>query len=437
MSSVAPHLRFLFSGGGGLWRGTRPARVAVVAALAASCVPHDEHEVHLRAAFWSPPGLEEQLARQFEATHPGVKVDLLITGGRYAEKLQSMIVAGNEPDLIMAQDIFIHDWAARGVFADVTDLVRKMNDADPFMPAPLEALAWHGRYYAVPTDSNAMVAYGNLPVLNEGGRPFPWERLTWAELEALGPRFSRRDNPSSPTDFLCALPMEAFFFTAYGARCLDDPWHPTTVVVNSPVTLSAIEYWRRMHQRGWAVPRSTVLDQGETEMFRDGRIAVLFSGRNSSKYVRVNPARQWDIAPLPSGPGARGAPHLTIALGISRRSKHQDLAREFLRFYVSDAAVQIPMQAGHTVPVRRRQVTGEFFLGLHPPASVRRYAEPLEAGGLAAVAYCPGRLELEEIIRRRFEQSLAEPEVAAAEIMRGLDTDVHAWLARMQQKGLL
>ncbi|MDB6126686.1 MAG: hypothetical protein JWM35_582, partial [Verrucomicrobia bacterium] len=78
-------------------RDARPAgkyslRLALwfaIAMIVASCVPRDEHQVHLRAAFWSPPGVEEQIARRFEAAHPGVKVDLLITGGRYAEKLQS------------------------------------------------------------------------------------------------------------------------------------------------------------------------------------------------------------------------------------------------------------------------------------------------------------------------------------------------------------
>src|SRR5690606_39003850 len=150
---------------------------------------------------------------------------------------------------------------------------------------------------------------------------------------------------------------------AFGARCFDDPHNPSQVVVNSPATLAAFNYWRRMHQNGWAVPRSTVLDQGESEMFRDGRIAFLFWGRGSSKFVRTNPDLHWDVAPVPTGAEKIGGPHLSVALGISRRSKHADLAREFIRFYVSDAAVEVPVKAGHVVPARRRQATSELFLG--------------------------------------------------------------------------
>ena len=410
---------------------------ALATLLGTSCVPREDDRIHLRAAFWSPPGIEEEIARRFEAKHPGVKIDLLITGGRYAEKLQSMIVAGNEPDILMAQDTFFHDWAARGVFLDLTDFVQELHAADPFMPAPLEAFKWNERLFVVPTDCNAMVAFGNIPAANSAGVTFPWETFTWEKLEALGPKLSRSANPDSPTAYLCALPQEQYFFVAYGARCFDNPWKPRNVIVDSPVTLSAIEYWRRMHQRGWAVPRSTVLDQGESEMFRDGRIAFLFWGRGSSKFVRTNPDLQWDVAPVPTGPRHLGTPHLSVALGISRRSKHAELAREFLRFYVSDEAAEVPVKAGHVVPARRRQAYGDFFLNEHPPASMRRFVEPMEAGGLTALAYCPGRLELEDIVRRRFEQSLAEPDTPAQTIVRGLDADVRAWLARMKEKGLL
>lgn len=404
--------------------------------LATGCVPREQKEIRLRAAFWSPPGLEEEIARRFEAAHPGVKIDLLITGGRYAEKLQSMLVAGNEPDILMAQDVFFHDWAARNVFLDITDLVHELHAAGPFLPAPLEVFASQGRHYVVPTDGSAMVTYGNLAAAELVGQPFPWRSLSWEELEKYGPRLTRRFNPDSPTEYLCALPQEPYFFTAYGARCFDDPWRPREVVVDSPVTLAAIEYWRRLHQRGWAVPRSVMLDQGESEMFRDGRIAFIFWLRSSTKFIRTNPDLRWDVAPAPSSVPGRGSAHMTNALGISRRTKHPELAREYLRFYVSDAAARIPVQFGQTVPARRSQATS-FFLDAKPPENMHAFIAPLESGGLTNLVYAPGRLELEEIVRKRFEQSLAEPGLPARDIVRALDADVRAWLARQKQKGLL
>jgi multiple sugar transport system substrate-binding protein len=414
----------------------RAAAAAFGLALLAGCVPREEGGIHLRASFWNPPGVDQEIARRFEALHPGVKVELLVTGGRYAEKLQSMIVAGNEPDVMMAHDTFYHDWAARGVFADLTDFVRAEDQADPLMPGVAEVFSYEGRIFALPVDCNAMVTFGSSTAAAYAGVPWPWKQFTWDELEKLGPQLSRRDNPGSPTEYLCALPQPPFFFTAFGGRCFDDLHHPRAVTVESPVTVAAMAYWRRLHQRGWAVPRSTLLDQGESEMFRDGRIAFLFWGRAVVRTVRANAGLRWDIAPVPAGPAGRSVPHLTMAVGISRHTKHPELAREFVRFYASDAGVEYPVRIGQIVPVRRRQATGEMFLGQHPPAATGTFVDAME-NGITAVAYCPGRQAVEEIITKRFEQVLAEPDVPVERIAAGLAADLREWLRQMQQKGYL
>jgi multiple sugar transport system substrate-binding protein len=304
------------------------------------------------------------------------------------------------------------------------------------MPGVLDAFTHEGKLYVLPVDCNAMVTFGSNAAATYAGLAWPWQQFTWDELEKLGPKLTRSSNPASPTEYLCALPQPAFFFTAFGARCFDDPHHPRAVTVESPVTVAAMEYWRRLHQRGWAVPRSTVLDQGESEMFRDGRIAFLFWGRAVARTVRANAALQWDIAPVPAGPAGRSIPHLSMAVGISRHTKHLELAREFVRFYASDAGVEYPVQLGQIVPVRRRQATGSLFLGQHPPASTGAFVEAMEAG-ITAVAYCPGRQAVEEIITKRFEQVLAEPDVPVERIVAGLGADLREWLRQMQQKGYL
>jgi hypothetical protein len=98
--------------------------------------------------------------------------------------------------------------------------------------------------------------------------------------------------------------------------------------------------------------------------------------------------------------------------------------------------VEYPVQLGQIVPVRRRQATGAAFLDQRPPASTQVFVEAMEAG-ITAVAYCPGRQAVEEIITKRFEQLLAEPDVPVERIAAGLGADLRAWLRQMQQKGYL
>jgi ABC-type Fe3+ transport system substrate-binding protein len=128
---------------------------------------------------------------------------------------------------------------------------------------------------------------------------------------------------------------------------------------------------------------------------------------------------------------------MSAGIGISRRTKHPELAEKFIRFYVGDTAAKILVDGGRTVPVRRRQAYGEILQSVHPPESSRYWAEPLEAGRIEGLAYTPGRLEVDTIVRKRFEQALAEPDLPTERIVAGLAADLRAWLAKMQESGLL
>lgn len=403
-----------------------------------SCVPRATDGVTLRGSFWSTPAIEQEIARKFEATHPGVKLDLMFTGGRYAEKLQSMLVAANEPDLMMVTTAFYYDWAARGVLADLTDLVGELDAEGAFYPGPRDAFRYQGKYFAVPALFDGMVSIANLDALAAAGLSLPDESFTWAQLEAWGPKLSRlRGDGGALTDYACALPPPQYFITAYGVRCFDDPAYPQRVTVESPLAVEAIEYWRRMHAQGWAVARGTVLDQGESEMFRDGRTAFMFWGRAVTTILLQAPALNWDVAPVPAGPDGRVVPYFATAVGISRRSKHPELAREYLRFYVSETANESFVSGHRGLPLRRTAAGERLLASMTRPASVHRYMETLEPGVGQSLAQVPGTMELEAIIQRRFEQALAAPDVPAAEIVAGLAADLRAWLQKNQERGLL
>jgi len=410
--------------------------------LLSGCAPQAENQVTIRASFWGgvqQAAIERQIVQGFEAAYPGIKVEIINSGGRYAEKIQAMMIGGIEPDVIMVDLLVYHDWAARGVLADLTPHVAELERRDPFMPLALDSFSWQGRYYAVPTNVHGMVTYLNLDSLVAAGMTISPEGMTWAELEKLGPALSRRSGLSSaPTDYACALPPPFFFMIGYGVKFFDDRHHPNRITVaDTPRAAEAIAYWRRMHQQGWAVPRSTVLDQGESEMFRDGKLAITFSGRYVTPILAANPKLRWDIVPFPTNHGERVAPHAGTGLAISKKTKHSAAAKAFIEYYVSAAGSKIAVTGGRMVPVRRSTAYGADFLRLQPPAAMRRYAETMEAGAASAGAYAPGLLEINELVHRRLEQSLADPALPAEDIVEGLADDLRRWQRRMQEKGFL
>ena len=420
----------------------REAVVVAAAMLLSGCVPQQEDRVTIRASFWGgvqQSVIEQRIVDSFEAAHPEIRVQIINSGGRYAEKIQAMMIGGIEPDVIMVDLLVYHNWAARGVLDDLTSFIDALEKEDPFMPLSLETFSWQGRYYAVPTNVHGLVTYFNRDVLAGSKIAPPDENWTWADLEKLGPALSRHGgNSAAPTDYACALPPPFFFMIGYGVKFFDDAHLPTRVTVaDAPAAADAIDYWRRMHRNGWAVPRNTVLDQGESEMFRDGRIAFTFSGRYVTPILAMNPGLNWDIAPFPESPSGRVAPHGGTGLAISKRTRNREAAQAFVRHYVSTAGSKIAVTGGRMVPVRRSSAYGDDFLALSPPAAMRRYSETMEPGMSFSGGYMPGLLEINELVHRRLEQALAEPELPAAEIVEGLAGDLRRWHERTKKKGVL
>ena len=370
--------------------------VAGVCALTSGCVPRREEGVRLRYAIWGSvrqTQVEEKIVAEFERLHPGIKVELYPVSRGYQEKIQATIVGGTVADVLMVDSMIYGDWAERGALADVSEVVHSLDASDAFMPAALDVFRLGQSFFALPVNAGGMVMFCNLDALAAAGIMPPHKGLTWAEFEMLGPKLSRRSgNQNAPTDYLCVAPVPTALMASFGVQLFDDPREPTRVTVMGPTALAAVEFHRRLVAEGWAAPTNAVVDSGANQLFRDGRVAFLFTGRYSSTEFAGKTAFDWDIVPVPLSPGARVETAGT-GLAISAQTKVPAVARKFLRFYASEAAVNIAIYGG-------------------------------------------GQREVHDILYRRLEQALSEPGVPAREIVEGMAADLQRWLERKERRAL-
>jgi len=407
--------------------------------LQAGCVPRREAVTRLQFAIWGTAkqaAIEQAIAAEFERAHPDVKVDVVYFSAGYQEKMQSMMVGGTAPDVLMVDSMVYGDWGARGALLDVTGLVQELDAADPFMPLPLDIFRLGGAYYALPVNAGTPVMFYNREAFTAAGVTLPANRaLTWAEFEALGPKLSRRaGNTAAPTDYFCVPAAATGLLLTFGVQLFDDPARPTRVTVRDERAVAAVECQRRLYASGWAAPSNTVIDEGANQLFRDRKVAVMFTGRYMSTEVAGSAKFAWDIAPMPrnSGGVAEGG---GTALAIAAGTRVPELAREFLRFYASPAAVAIAARGGRIIPVRRSLAYGADFLALQPPASVRLFSDTQEAGAGGGFLRTDGLREIHDILYKRMEQAVAEPERPAVEIVQLMEADLERWVARRQKKG--
>lgn len=408
--------------------------------LCCGCVPQRDGGVLLRFAFWGSneqQEIEQRIVKAFEEKNPGVHVELVPIGyARYAEKMQAMMVGRIAPDVLMVDMHQYLEWAARGALLDLTKDVEALTADNPLMPLPAMAFNDDGRFFAMPVNCNGYAMYCNLDALKKAGVS-PDELRTWADVQRVAPRLSRRaGNPDAPTDYAMLMPPPLIALWAYGGQIFDNLANPTKVTVNSPETRAALEFLRSVNQSGSAVPPDVSADQGTYQLFRDGKVALYFDGRWRTPDFDGKTDFAWDVVPVPAGPAGQVTLHGGTGMAVSKDSRHKEVARKFVRFYASQG-LAIGSAGGRLVPVYREAAYGEEFLKLRPPENIQVFAETMEADKSRLAAYTAGASQVRDIFGARVEQALSERKRPIDDIVQGLEDDLNRWLKRQKQKGLL
>jgi ABC-type sugar transport system permease subunit/ABC-type glycerol-3-phosphate transport system substrate-binding protein len=112
----------------------------------------------------------DAMIREFEKRNPGVRVRVMGMGaGRMdPQKLMTAIVGNAAPDVIEQDRFTISDWASRGAFRPLDDLIERDRLTDPTTPtkekyyeAPWAEASYGGKVYAIPSSADNRILYWN------------------------------------------------------------------------------------------------------------------------------------------------------------------------------------------------------------------------------------------------------------------------------------
>ncbi len=419
--------------------------LAVGAVLLAGCVVReDESAVRIEFSIWGTPAQEEverQIVRAFERSQLRIRVDVLPVGSaRYQEKLQAMMVGGIAPDVMLVNHQEYDDWRARGQLADLTALQRQIRARLTLMPGPRRLFERDGRFFALPVNGHGFVTFVNLDAFAAAGIAVPPEGFTWKQIEAFGPRLSRKaGNPRALTDYALVMPGYTWPLLAeLGGAFFDDPYHPTRPAIDSPEGAAWIAWLRRLDDSGWCAPNALIPPDLVTyDLFRDRRVALYFIGRWQVPDLVGATDFRWDVRPFPAGPRGRITWHGGTAIAVSAHARHPEAARAFARFYADRAGAEIAVRGGRYVPVYAEIAERPAFLDLRPPDSPQVFVDTMQEGAASAWLYAPGVQEVWDLVRNRTEQALANRRLSDRDVVRLIAADLARWLEHERRQGLL
>ena len=295
-------------------------------------------------SYWNTPNgncyeiLDEAIAL-FEGSHPGVKVEYVsgIPAGDYSEWLAGRIMKGTEPDLyfVLPEDFDL--LVSSGALTQLDERIA----ADPafdtvaYYEPCLRSGQSDGKQYALPHESVPTIMFVNKTLLETNGIPMPDNDWTWEDFYSICAQVTDVDSHQYGVynySWLDAMYSNGTsLFSEDGRNCY----------LAEEKVMEAIQFTNRLME----------LNEGYTVSLRDfdeGRVAfcpLLYSEyRAYQPYpwrVKKYSAFEWDCVSMPAGSSGSNISEIhTMMLGISSRTRHEDLAWEFCKLLSIDECLQ-------------------------------------------------------------------------------------------------
>ena len=295
-------------------------------------------------SYWNTPNgncyqiLDEAIA-MFEQANPGVKVEYVsgIPAGSYSEWLTEQILKGKEPDLyfVLPEDFDL--LVSSGALAQLDERIAADTEFDTsvYYEACLLSGQFKGSQYALPHESVPTIMFVNKTLLEANGIAMPDDDWTWEDFYNICEQITDVDSHQYGVhgySWLDAMHSNgASLFSEDGRSCY----------LAEETVLQAVQFAKQLEELNGGYNVSA-------RDFDEGRVAfqpLLYSEyRAYQPYpwrVKKYSAFQWDCVSMPAGPSGSNISELhTMMLGISSRTRHEDLAWEFCKLLSVNEDVQ-------------------------------------------------------------------------------------------------
>lgn len=331
--------------------------------------------------------LADALIAEFHKQNPDIEVEWLrVDESGYKDKIATMFVAGQAPDIMEAWTTMGTAWAENGYLLDLRPYISKdMPDRDikDFFPSVWEAPVIRvgpkaGMRYAIPRYLNVVIFYYNKTLFNNLGLEH-LDRLdqangwTWSTLVEYGKKLVQKTPEGKYQRYALrtdqGVSRSAAWAWANGGAIFDYPGSPTRFVMDTPAALEGYQflYDLRYQYDIWAKGAPS-FESGLVGMDNTKATDSL-----ASLITQIGDNFEWDVAQRPMGRVERGTRTSLDLYVVSSQTKNPDAAWRFVKFLTSPKAQMLHAQIQGMVPIRKSLYAD--YIRLVPSKSLRYFFE--------------------------------------------------------------
>jgi multiple sugar transport system substrate-binding protein len=289
--------------------------------------------------------MNQEAGREFEAAHPGLKLELAHMPTGMYDKIQNLYAGGVAPDVWEPDAARFPAWAERGSFADVTALARRDQgkgfDLNDVWPNYRKAAEWQGKLHGVLCRFTVNAFFYNQDLFTRAGLRAPDDAWTWQTMLDAAKRLTGGEQ----FGFLMAN-WNHWVWMA-GGEVLTERSGKWRSALGAPPAVEALQFLSDLRHTHRVWPTTEQMGGLDAiKLFTTGRLAM--SDQRVTRVPDVRAAEgelQWDVGPMPRGKAGRFAWGIGVNRCLSAQSKAPEAGWAFLRFLFTKphiAAISIP-----------------------------------------------------------------------------------------------
>ena len=301
----------------------------------------------------------DQFVNDFQAQHPNVTVEYTKKDdATYESDLLNALAAGNGPDIFSIHNDWLPKYEDKMVPAPA-DVFTLKDYSDTYLDVVKDDFVDNGQIYALPLTVDSLALYYNKDILGTYGIASPPK--TWNDLRAdvqemtvrnsvghftrSGVALGTTANIDHATDILYLLMLQnrtVPYSSDFSESTLDNSITDSSGSTFYPAA-NALSYYT-----SFADPSSDVYTWNSNsdysvDAFANGEVAFMYGySFTKSQIDQKSPNLNYGIAPVPqpnlSDPSVNFASY--YGYGVSKQSKYQEAAWQFIKFMGSNAELQ-------------------------------------------------------------------------------------------------
>ncbi|WP_216844116.1 ABC transporter substrate-binding protein [Phytoactinopolyspora alkaliphila] len=325
--------------------------VLLLAACGGADDTADGGDVTLRFTWWGSDvrhQVTQEMIEAFEAEHPGITVEGEFgEWSGYWDKLATQVAAGDAPDIIQMDELYLREYAGRDALLDLA--TQDALDTTTYDESTLATGEFDGGIYGLSAGVNSLSVFANPAIFDEAGVELPDDQTwTWEDFRELAAEISEQtpDGVYGAASFSGAESA----FTVW-ARQHGESLYGEDDVAFSPGTLASFyEFALELEEIGAAPPATRTVEDYtiaiDQSLLATNKVAMGFAWSNQIHAYTEMSGEDMVLLRMPSQTGAatdNGAFYKSSMFwSVSSRTEHPEEAAMFLDFIVnSEEAGQI------------------------------------------------------------------------------------------------